>query len=65
MTLSESAVVMISCYFDHKISKRRTNVLQSYPGLPCPYPYYRNRDKSAEIRCRTVFLNIVIKFFGK
>ena len=35
---SESAVVMISCYFDLKMSKCRTNVPRSYPGLPYPHP---------------------------
>ena len=35
---NESAVVMISCHFDHKMSKRRTNIPRSCPGLPCPHP---------------------------
>ena len=31
---------MISCYFDHEMIKRRTNVPRSQPGLPCPNPQF-------------------------
>ena len=37
---------MMSCYFDHKMSKCRTNVLRSYPGLPSPNPLLLTSKKN-------------------
>ena len=58
MTLSESAIVMISCYFDHKRRKLRTDV----PHLNLvSESLISNLDKSAETDGRTLFTNQVFR----
>ena len=65
---SEPAVVMISCYFDHKMSKRRTNEPRHEKNLFLPYANNKGADQPAHprslistfvVRCLDSILSLV------